>query len=34
MGNAVQALKDIADLVTTSNDEDGIAKVLLERGIV
>ena len=34
MGNAVQRLKDIADIVTTSNDEDGIAKVLLERGIV
>jgi len=25
MGNAVQALKDIADEITLSNDEDGIA---------
>ena len=30
MGNAVQALKDIADEVTLSNDEDGIAYTLLK----
>lgn len=28
MANAVQALKDIADMVTLSNDEDGIAEAL------
>ncbi len=28
MGNANQALKDIADYVTVSNDEDGVAKVI------
>jgi len=30
MGNAEQAVKDVADLVTTSNDEDGVAKALRE----
>jgi hydroxymethylpyrimidine pyrophosphatase-like HAD family hydrolase len=28
MANAVQALKDIANMVTLSNDEDGIAEAL------
>lgn len=28
MGNAIPALKQVADVVTTSNDEDGIARVL------
>ncbi|MGV8980165.1 Cof-type HAD-IIB family hydrolase [Clostridium sp.] len=30
VGNAEQAVKDIADLVTVSNDEDGVAKALRE----
>ena len=28
MANAVQELKDIADIITLSNDEDGIAETL------
>jgi hydroxymethylpyrimidine pyrophosphatase-like HAD family hydrolase len=28
VGNAEQVVKDIADLVTVSNDEDGVAKAL------
>ena len=28
VGNAEQAVKDIADLVTATNDEDGVAKAL------
>lgn len=28
MGNAVQAVKDVADYITASNDEDGVAEVI------
>lgn len=34
MGNAVDALKAVADEITLSNDEDGIAVSLLKRGIL
>lgn len=34
MGNAVQAVKDSADIIALSNDEDGLAKILIEKGIV
>jgi Cof subfamily protein (haloacid dehalogenase superfamily) len=34
MGNGVQALKDIADFVTTSNDKDGIARAFQQFGLL
>ncbi len=34
MGNAVDALKEVADFIADSNDNDGLAKVLIEKGIV
>lgn len=34
MGNAVEPLKKIADIIAETNDNDGLAKVLIEKGIV
>ncbi len=34
MGNAVQPLKDIADIIADTNDNDGLAKILIDKGIV
>ena len=34
MGNAISELKTIAKFVTETNDNDGVAKFLVEKGII